>query len=137
MPFYPDTATFAKVMTDLFGRVLARPELARQLQESKSVLRIHVTDPDYSIVVDARSTPMRFVHGGENLKADTGIRLSADTLHAIWLGHIRLREAYGGGRVKVEGNPLTAVPRLLRFADLFRTAERLYPQVLREHGMLQ
>jgi putative sterol carrier protein len=138
MPFYPDTTTFATVMTDLFGRVLARPELARQLQDSKSVLRITVTDPLYTIVVDARSNPVRFLSGddGEG-KVDTGIRLPADILHAIWLGDMRLRDAYAGGKVKMEGNPITALPRLMRFANLFRYAERLYPGVLRERGMLR
>lgn len=138
MGFYPDSQTFDSVMTDLFGRVLARPELTKQLQDSKSVLQITITEPPFAILVDARTAPVRFVRNGhENARIDAGIRLSADTLHGIWLGKIRLRDAYTSGKVKVEGNPLTALPRLLRFADLFRDAERLYPVVLRQRGLLK
>ena len=137
MGFYPDAQTFDSVMTDLFGRVLARPELARQLQQSKSVLRITITEPSFAILIDARTAPVRFERDGhETARVDAGIRLAADTLHGIWLGQIRLRDAYGSGKVRVEGNPITALPRLLRFADLFRDAERLYPVVLHERGML-
>ena len=58
------------------------------------------------------------------------MQMSADTLHRIWMGEVRLRDAFMAGDVQVTGDVFKA----LRLTDLFRQAEALYPQILREKG---
>jgi hypothetical protein len=63
MPFYPDAETFYGVMNDLFGQVMARPDLLQPLRDGRVLLRITTTQPDTILVVDGRSVPPRFSTG--------------------------------------------------------------------------
>ena len=45
MSFYSDIKTFYTIMTDLFGRIIAAPEMAQSLHESGAVLCIKTSSP--------------------------------------------------------------------------------------------
>ena len=132
MAFYPDTGTFCEVMTDLFERAMARPETGLAIRQVGLVFRLVTTDPEAVLTVDGRAQPPQFTSAPPAGPADLVLRLPADLLHQIWLGEVRLRDAFFGGQVQVEGPML----RALGLANLFRQVEALYPQVLRERGLI-
>jgi hypothetical protein len=141
MPFYPDTATFYAVMTDLFGRVIAAPGVLKPLTDGKILLRMTVTEPDGVLIVDGRSSPPRFLTGAAGPAAagsqpDIGLRIPADVLHNVWLNRIRLRDAFMAGKMHLDTSPLRALGLLNSLTGMFRFTEQIYPQVLRERGLL-
>ncbi len=136
MAFYADAATFYAVLGDLFGQVLRQPALLDPLRESKLLLHIATTGPDASVVLDTRSDPPRFITGAAPAdKATLGLRLPADVLHHVWLGKIRLRDAYWAGKIQLTTSPLKALSLLVSLQGLFRYVESIYPGVLRKHGL--
>ena len=140
MPFYPDTATFYVVMTDLFGRVIAAPGVLKPLTDGKVLLRMTVTGPDAVLIVDGRSNPPRFITGSTGLaggRPDIGLRIPADVLHNVWLNRMRLRDAFMAGKMHLDTSPLRALGLLSSLTGMFRFTEQIYPQVLREHGMMK
>lgn len=137
MPFYPDADTFYGVMADLFGQVLRQPALLDPLRDSRLLLHITTAQPDANITLDARSDPPRFITGAAPADKPTlGLRLPADVLHDIWLGKIRLRDAYWAGQIELTTSPLKALSLLMQLQGLFRYIESIYPQVLRARGLL-
>jgi hypothetical protein len=140
MPFYPDTATFYVVMTDLFGRVIAAPGVLKPLTDGKVLLRMTVTEPDAVLIVDGRMNPPRFIagpNGPVSGQPDIGLRIPADVLHNVWLNRMRLRDAFMAGKMHMDTSPLRALGLLSSLTGMFRFTEQIYPQVLREHGMLK
>jgi hypothetical protein len=137
MPFYANAETFNEVMNDLFSQVMARPDLLKPLRDGKVMLRITTTQPDTILVVDGRSIPPRFTTGTvPDGKVDVGLSLTADALHNVWLGKIRLRDAYLAGKVHLDSSPLKALSLLTSLLDMFRFVEGLYPGVLKKRGLL-
>jgi hypothetical protein len=137
MPFYRDAETLYQVMNDLFSQVMAQPELLKPLRDGKVLLRITTTQPDTVLVVDGRSNPPRFSAGAlPGGKVDVGLSLPADTLHNVWMGKIRLRDAYLAGKVHLDSSPLKALSLLTGLLDMFRFVEGLYPGVLKKRGLL-
>jgi hypothetical protein len=137
MPFYPNADAFYVVMSDLFGRILAAPEMAARLADSGAVLCIRTTAPEAVLHLDARSSPPRFFTGSACGKdIDLGLSIPADTLHDVWLGNTRMRDAFAAGRIRLETNPLRALALLTKFEAVFRCAEEWYPVVLRERALI-
>lgn len=137
MSFYRDTETLYAVMDDLFGRLIADPQMQRLLRKSNAVLRIAITDPDGILCLDARQEPMRFTAGcADDSPTDVGLRIPAQVLHDIWLGSIRLRDAFATGAVQLQTNPLRALGLLDQMQELFRYVAAIYPSVLRERGLM-
>jgi len=137
MPFYPNAETFYEVMNDLFGQVMARPDLLKPLRDGKVLLRITASQPDTILVVDGRSMPPRFLSGiTPEGKVDVGLSLAADVLHNVWLGKMRLRDAYLAGKIHLDSNPIKALSLMTGLLEMFRFVEGIYPGVLKKRGLL-
>ena len=132
MPFYPDSATINDVMQTLFDRLSRTPGATDQFARSKLVIHVHISDPQAFILLNGRARPVRFRFYPDSTTADLTLYMPADILHQIWLSQIRLRDAFFGGQIKTKGSIFKA----MQLAPLFRQAEALYPQVLREKGLL-
>ena len=65
-------------------------------------------------------------------KANFEIRIPADLLHEIWLGHEKLSSAFFSGRIKTKGNVFKAASKL---ENLFRQAEAIYPDYVKKYGL--
>jgi hypothetical protein len=137
MPFYPHAETFYEVMNDLFSQVMARPDLLKPLRDDKVLLRITTTQPDAILVLDGQAVPPRFTTGtAPTGKADLGLSLAADTLHNVWLGKVRLRDAYLAGKIHLDSNPIKALSLMTGLLEMFRFVEGIYPGVLKRRGLL-
>jgi len=132
MTFYPDSDTLLDVMRDLFDHLSADADATREFARSKLVINIHLSDPEAFIGLNARTDPIGFTFSPNQLRPDLSLYLAADTLHKIWLGKIRLRDAFFRGDIKTKGSVFKA----MQLAPLFRQAEKRYPRVLQEKGLL-
>jgi putative sterol carrier protein len=132
MGFYKSTDTLCGVMNELFTRAIDTPTAAKVLRRGRMVIRLVMSDPPLTLTIDGKSNPPRFVCHEVPAAADLTLHMPADVLHNVWLGKVRLRDAFFTGQIKLEGSRL----RALTLADLFREVEALYPHVLRERGLL-
>ena len=62
--------------------------------------------------------------------------MSADVLHDVWMGKIRLRDAYLAGKMHLDSSPLKALSLMTSLLEMFRFVEGLYPGVLKKRGLL-
>ncbi len=137
MPFYANSQAFYDVMKDVFQQVMSNPRVLQPLRDAKVVLRIVTTDPGAVLIVDGSATPPRFTTGASpDGHVDVGLRLPADVLHNAWLGKTRMRDAYLTGKIRLDGSPLKALTLLTSLTSMFQLLEKLYPQVLRQRGLL-
>ncbi|RME85625.1 MAG: hypothetical protein D6775_02330 [Caldilineae bacterium] len=132
MAFYSDAETFLDVMKALFERLAQTPGATDEFARSKLIIHVKVSNPDAFIGLNARKQPIGFSFQPQAERPNITLHLDADLLHAIWLGKVRLRDAFFGGKIKTEGSIFKA----LQLASLFRQAEALYPLVLKEKGLL-
>ena len=133
MPFYTSTTQFYDCFAELFGRISAEGDTSlKSLTDSKLVFRFQCLDPLAEITINGRALPAQHHFGPVNLTPTLEITLPTDTLHHIMLGELGIMKALGSGQLKVKGPLLKA--RAL--GDLFGRSQALYPQVLREKGLL-
>lgn len=132
MPVYSDSRTLRSVMQEVFERLNNTPGAADEFVKNRMVVNIYLDDPKVFLGLDGRQKPVAITFSPNGQKPDLAIRMDADLIHNIWLGKVRLRDAYFNGSIKTKGSIFKA----MKLADLFRQAEALYPVVLRERGML-
>ena len=130
MSFYPDAPAFYDVMTELFQRLANKPGATDDFARSRLVIHINVTEPQAFIGLNARTHPIGFHFEADGARPDISLFMTADLLHQVWLGKVRLRDAFFGGQIKTKG----AIFKAMQLAPLFREAEALYPTVLAEKG---
>ena len=75
----------------------------------------------------SRRCKSSLVHAG----LATWSSLSADLLHALWLGKESTHKAFYTGRIRTSGNLLKA----MQLGEVFQEAERIYPTVARKYGL--
>ncbi len=132
MSFYPDAQTLRNVMQEVFDRLNATPGAADDFVKHHMVVGLYLDNPKVYLGLDGRRKPVALSYTPDGTKPDLAIRLDADLLHDILLGKVRLRDAYFGGQIKTKGSVFKA----MKLADLFRQAEKLYPDVLKDQGLL-
>jgi len=128
--FYASSDDLYGVAGRLFEQIQADPQATADLTRSRMGIRFRCTEPDAEFFIDGRRNPAVVKLGPTTERADLEVGMAADLLHAVWLGRVRVRDAFASGRIQVGGN----IFRALMLAELFRRAETLYPQVLEEMG---
>lgn len=131
MPFYASETQLYDVLQAVFDRVRQHPEHIQTFTRSNLVIRMYFADPQGQVLLDGRQPPMEVFFGERPGRADLELTMQADDLHAIWMGQKRLRDSFFNGDIKTRGN----VFRASKLTDLFREAERAYPNVLAELGL--
>ena len=131
MPVYSSAEQFYAVMQELFAEVMRHPEQIDSFLHSNLVVRVKTYDPETEMVLDGRQPPLGISFGPQPGRANLEILLSADLLHAHWLGAESTQQAFFDGRIRTRGNLLKAMQLL----ELFAEAERSYPAVADRHGL--
>lgn len=103
-------------------------DAAAALVASGLTIRFRCTQPSAEIMIDGKKQPLQIRYGATNTKPDLDIALTADTLHEILLGELRLSKALGSGRMKPRG----PVWKATSLEPLLHHAQAIYPQVLQE-----
>jgi hypothetical protein len=97
------------------------------------VIRMRCTEPDAEITINGRQRPLETTFGPTRLRPTLEIDLSADTLHSIMLGELKIKKAIAD-RLLIARGPVWKAGAL---ADLFHRGQALYQQVLDEQGQPQ
>jgi hypothetical protein len=131
MPVFSDPELLQTTMKTLFARVGQDPQAAKSVVSSRLILRLRVTTPSADVVVNGRKNPPEITYGKTTLRPDLEIELSADALHKILLGELRLSSAVASRQLIVRG----PVFKTFVFEDIFHSAQGFYPSVLEEVGL--
>ncbi len=128
MPPFANAETLQNTLNTLFERVGQDPEAIGSVVSSKLILRLRVTDPSADVVVNGRRNPPAISYGKTTLHPDLEVEMSAEALHKILLGELRLGNAVASRQLKVRG-PIT---KSFVFEDIFHSAQALYPDLRKE-----
>ena len=131
MAVYADAEQFYAVMKEVFDFVVQHPQHIDSFTRSNLVIRMRTTQPEAEILLDGRQPPLQVFFGPTPGLANLEISLSADLLHAMWLGKECTHKAFFTGRIRTSGNLLKA----MQLGDVFQEAERIYPTIAHKYGL--
>lgn len=133
MPFFKDVSQFHTILQRVFEAVdTQNPRAAEALLRSRLLIRLKCSAPTTDIWINGRRRPLTTHFGHARLHADLEVALDADTLHQILLGELSLTKGVASGRLEVRG----ALWKAKGLADLFYQSQSVYPEILREEGLL-
>ena len=133
MSFFADSDQFYDCIQMLFDRIDEKePGAADAVLASRLVIRLCCSAPEAELTINGRQRPLETTFGPSRLRPTLDMELTADTLHCIMLGELLLARALAHGRLKVRG----PVWKTTALAELFHRAQKLYPGVLRDQGLL-
>ncbi len=132
MPVYQDAGTLERVLTELFDRVIADPEGLAELSSKKMVFLFDVTEPAMMVTVNGKNRPPTWSHGRTESHVNLAIHTRMDVLHQVLLKDMRVRDAFFGKKMQVDGSLLTA----RRLEGLFHVLQKHYPLILDELQLL-
>lgn len=128
MPIYQNAEMLEKAMGELFDRLLADPAGLKELTSKKMIFLLDITEPNMVVTVNGRSAPPSWSHGKTESRVDLGIHTKMDVLHQVLLKQMRLRDAFFGKKMQVDGSLFTA----RRLEGLFHVLQAHYPEVLKD-----
>lgn len=133
MAFYHDSEQFVATLDSLFKRVQqSYPNAAEDLEQAKLILRFRCSNPAADILINGRRHPASITFGENRIRPEVDVALSADTLHQILLGELGLAKALASRALKIRG----PARKTLAITGLFHECQKLYPEVLRENGLI-
>lgn len=101
------------------------------LLKAALAIRFDCTAPAAAITIDARRAPVNVLYGPNDVRPIIQIGLTADTLHCLLLGAMRLGKAVGSDLLDMKG----PVWKTMALADIFHYAQEFYPAVLHQHAL--
>lgn len=133
MAFYKNSELFVATLELLFGRVQQTyPDAAEDLEKAKLILRFQCSDPEAVILINGRRHPANVTFDDDRIRPEVDVELTADTLHQILLGELKLSKALATRELKIKG----PARKTLAVAGLFHECQKLYPEVLQEQGLI-
>ena len=132
MPIYANDAQLYRCFQSLFGIIETHdPKAADALLKASLAITFQCTHPTASITIDARRAPVQLAYGPTSVKPTIEVGLTANTLHCLLLGEMRLTKAIGSELVDLKG----PVWKTMSLADIFHYAQQFYPGVLANNGL--
>ena len=107
------------------------PKAADALLKSSLAITFNCTNPTASITIDARRAPLQLAYGQTGVVPTIEVGLTADVLHCLLLGEVRLTKAIGSDLINLKG----PVWKTLSLAEIFHYAQEFYPGVLVNHQL--
>jgi len=89
-------------------------------------------DPTATFLINGRRRPASAEFGNIKIRPEIYADLSVDTLHLILLGDLTVQKAISTNSLKVRGS----IWKLTALADLFRECQSVYPEILKQQGLL-
>jgi hypothetical protein len=132
MAFFQDSEQFVTTLDSLFRRVeQTYPDAADDLEKAKLILRFRCSDPAAEILINGRRRPAGVTFGENRVRPEVDVMLTADTLHEILLGELKLSRALASRAVQIRG----PARKTLAITGLFHECQKLYPDVLHDNGL--
>ncbi len=133
MAYFADINLFYELLSDLFDKLFADPQIAAKASDSQLTVQFTYRNPEGSFWIDCKPDPM-VVYAGEPptpLVADAVMDMELDTAHAFWCGKLNLLGALSSGLIDATGS----VPRMLKMLPVIRPAYAIYNAMLEERGL--
>ena len=129
---FTDTQNLQTVMSDLFEQIRADdPNKIQSLHKSKMILSFKCDHPTLRITVNGRKVPIGVTFNDSHLRPDFEVVLSADALHYILTGELRLSKAMSTGQIKVNGPVWKAVT----LEDVLHVCQSKYPDIVLKYHL--
>ncbi len=129
MSVYKSSEQLQGVLATLFQRMTDEGLLSADGHKMR--LKINLTDPSVTAILDLRRDPARVLFTAAPGPFDLEITLAADTIHRIWTGQAGVRQSMAAGDLKVKGNPI----RALALRPIFDNAKQVYPAIAAKEGI--
>lgn len=131
MPIYQDEEQLLNIMKSLFEHMRYQtPNPVDTLIGNRTILRIQTSNPNTSILIDARNSPVRILYDNSiNLKPELDIQITGVVLHQILMGQLSITKALGTGQLKFLGPVWKTFP----LAKIFEQGQLLYPELYQQH----
>lgn len=128
MPYYPDSETLNRVLKEMFQRLLSELSAMQDLKRSRMLFVLDISNPITVVTVNSKAEPPSYKFGRSYSRPDLTIQTPMDILHQVLLKEMRLRDAYFGRSMKVNGSIFQA----RRLEGLFHHLQAVYPRVLQD-----
>lgn len=86
-----------------FSKLAEHPEISRVWKDLKTLVQVHLTNPDFWAVIDTRKGEMDVSAGKTNEAPELTLTLEADDFHGIYSGQLNVLSAFASQKVLAEG----------------------------------
>ena len=133
MAFYSSSEQFYGCAQALFERLLTgNPEVAEPVEKARLLMLFRCSEPTVTFLINGRRRPASAEFGSIKMRPEIQADLSTDTLHLILLGDLTVQQAISTKSLKVRGS----IWKLTALADLFRECQSVYPEILKQQGLV-
>jgi len=125
---FTSTADAAKYLSSVFQVGFDDPDISPKLQKSGVVMRMELTEPEFSMTVDLVN---HTIHTGEDgPEPNMVLAMTAETANRFWQGKVSVPLAVGRGTIKITG----ALPKLIALLPTAKPIQQRYIETLRAQG---
>ena len=128
---YKNKEEMTDILTTLWTRIFAAPEIVKSVSGVKLVARFRYTDYGCALYIDLSGETPRFCFDpSEPVEPDVDMILSSETSHLFWMQDLNVPLAIATRKIVAKGS----IQKALKLLPALKPAFALYPPVLREHG---
>jgi len=134
MSYFNDAADVEHFIGGIFTECLTDPELGPKFAETGTVLKLTLTEPEASVLVDCGNN--KVYTGAAVVGApDSNVEMfmTSDVAHQYWLGQVNVSVALAKGMMRAKG----PVPRILKLVPLTKHVFPRYQRMIEDSGRLE
>jgi len=131
MPVYKNAQEFEDILTALWTKIFASPEIMKGLEGEKLIVKFRFSDFKQELFIDSTGDkPELRWNPGEHSPFDVEMILASDTSHKFWMQDLNVPLAIGTRKIVAKGS----VQKALKLIPALKPAFALYPEILKEFG---
>ena len=131
MTAFKSQAELERLLTELWNRIFAAPEIVAAVSGVPLIAKFRYTDYPTALYIDTKSDPPGFYWNPDPpVEADVEMILSSETAHHFWMETLNVPLAIAGRKIIPKGS----VQKALKLIPALKPAFALYPDVLRDAG---
>jgi len=131
MPTYRNAQELVDILTALWTRIFASPEIMQGLEGEKLIVKFRFSDLQQELFIHSTGdSPELRWNPGENAPFDVEMILASDTSHKFWMQDLNVPLAIGTRKIVAKGS----VQKALKLIPALKPAFALYPLILKEFG---
>jgi 2-oxoisovalerate dehydrogenase E1 component len=131
MMVFKSQAELESILTELWTRIFATPEIVAAVSATPLIAKFRYTDYPTALYIDTKADPPTFYWNPDPpVDADVEMILSSETAHRFWMETLNVPLAIAGRKIIPKGS----VPKALKLIPALKPAFTLYPDVLRDAG---
>ncbi len=131
MTAYRSQAELESLLTELWTRIFAAPEIVAAVSGAPLIAKFRYTDYPTALYIDTKADPPAFYWNPDPpVEADVEMILSSETAHHFWMETLNVPLAIASRKIIPKGS----VQKALKLIPALKPAFALYPDVLRDAG---